>query len=93
MNPIQSVAASNAAYKVQPTAAAKPAEATAAVAGPARGADTVELSGVQTFLATLKANDIRADKVAEVRAQIAAGTYETDDKLTIAADRLLDDLG
>lgn len=92
MNPVQSIAASNAAYKVQPAATAKPADAPAAVVPP-RGADTVELSGMQTFLATLKANDIRADKVAQVRAQIAAGTYETDDKLSIAADRLLDDLG
>src|SRR5262245_53130650 len=54
--------------------------------------DKLELSGVSHLLQTLKTNDIRADKVAQIKAQIEAGTYETEDKLDIAADRLLDDL-
>ena len=37
--------------------------------------------------------EIRADKVAEIRAQIAAGVYETDDKLDTAVSRLLDEIG
>jgi negative regulator of flagellin synthesis FlgM len=37
--------------------------------------------------------DIRADRVAEIRAQIADGTYETGDKLEIALSRLLDEIG
>jgi anti-sigma28 factor (negative regulator of flagellin synthesis) len=55
-------------------------------------ADKVELSGVSHLLTSLKANDIRLDKVASIKSQIEAGTYEDDDKLNIAADRLLDDL-
>ncbi|MCS7305916.1 MAG: flagellar biosynthesis anti-sigma factor FlgM [Thermoguttaceae bacterium] len=35
---------------------------------------------------------IRADLVARVRAEIAAGTYETPEKLQIALDRLLDEI-
>ena len=35
----------------------------------------------------------REDRVAEIRAAIQAGTYETDDKLSVALDRLLDELG
>lgn len=54
--------------------------------------DKVELSAANTYLKTLKANDVRVDKVAQIKAQIEAGTYETDDKLNVAADRLLDDL-
>ena len=55
--------------------------------------DRVELSGVADFLNTLKAGgDFRADKVAEVKSQIEAGTYDTDDKLDAAADKLLDEL-
>ena len=54
--------------------------------------DKLELSGMSHLLKTLKSNDVRVDKVSEIRAQIDAGTYETDDKLDIAADRLLDDL-
>lgn len=37
--------------------------------------------------------DIRADRVAEIRAQIEAGNYETDAKLDIAVGRLLDEIG
>jgi len=54
--------------------------------------DKLELSGVSHLLQTLKNNDVRVDKVAQIRSQIEAGTYETDDKLDVAADRLLDDL-
>ena len=59
---------------------------------PANSADKVELSGVSHLLTSLKTNDVRVDKVASIKAQIEAGTYESDDKLDIAADRLLDDL-
>jgi len=54
--------------------------------------DSVELSGASTWLAALKANNIRTDKVTDVKAQIDAGTYEDDQKLNVATDRLLDDL-
>lgn len=91
MNPINRVDASQAVYKPQPLAPARGAEQTAPTAT-VRGRDRVELSGVQNFLAVLKANDVRADKVASIRAQIEAGTYETEDKFDIAADRLLEDL-
>jgi negative regulator of flagellin synthesis FlgM len=37
--------------------------------------------------------DIRADRVDAVRQQIAAGTYETSDKLNAAVERLLDEIG
>lgn len=37
--------------------------------------------------------DIRADKVAEIRAQIEAGIYETDEKMDVALGRLLDEIG
>ncbi len=36
--------------------------------------------------------DIRADRVAEIRADIAEGVYETDEKLDIALGRLLDEM-
>ncbi|HMB95409.1 MAG TPA: flagellar biosynthesis anti-sigma factor FlgM [Tepidisphaeraceae bacterium] len=54
--------------------------------------DKLELSGVSHLLKSLKNNDVRVDKVAEIKSQIEAGNYETDDKLDVAADRLLDDL-
>ena len=54
--------------------------------------DRLELSGVSHLLKTLKNNDVRMDKVAVIKAQIEAGTYEDDKKLDAAVDRLLDDL-
>jgi anti-sigma28 factor (negative regulator of flagellin synthesis) len=61
-------------------------------ATPPRAADRLELSGVSDLLNTLKANNIRTDKVAAIKAQIEAGTYEDDAKLNVAIDRMMDDL-
>ncbi len=36
--------------------------------------------------------EIRGDRVNEIRAQIAQGTYETDEKLRVAVARLLDEI-
>ncbi len=40
-----------------------------------------------------EAGDVRSELVARVRNEIAAGTYETADKLGAAVERLLDQLG
>jgi negative regulator of flagellin synthesis FlgM len=37
--------------------------------------------------------DIRWDRVNQLRAQIAQGTYETDDKMQVALGKLLDEIG
>ena len=80
--------------KIYTKPVARPAATDAAQAAtPTRGADTAELSGVGHLLQSLKAGgDVRADKVAALKAQIEAGTYEDDHKLDAAADKLLDDL-
>ena len=83
--PVQNVASPASTAGVQKQTAAQPST-------PTRSADRVELSGVSHLLSTLKTNDVRLDKVNSVRAQIEAGTYETDDKLDAAADKLLDDV-
>jgi len=58
-----------------------------------RAVDKLELSGASHLLAALKANDIRADLVAQIRQQIQAGTYDADGKkLDGAVDRVLDEL-
>jgi len=36
--------------------------------------------------------EVRQDRVAQIRAQIANGTYETPEKLEIALERLLDEI-
>jgi negative regulator of flagellin synthesis FlgM len=54
--------------------------------------DRVELSGIGHLLSKLKTNDVRADKVASVKSAINDGSYESDDKLDVAIDRMLDDM-
>lgn len=64
-----------------------------AAAGRAWGADEVSISPEADLVSQVhQMADIRTDRVAEIRAQIANGTYETDDKLNVALDNLLDEL-
>src|SRR3954468_22696888 len=70
-SPVQKIVA-NPIRKEIPTDAAAPTSA--------NRTDKVELSGVSHLLKALKANDIRTDKVAAIKAQIEAGTYEDDTK-------------
>lgn len=90
MSSINGIGNSNPVQKIvsQPISKEIPVDAPAQV----RAQDKLELSGASHLLAALKSNDIRADKVAEIKAQIEAGTYEDDAKLDIATDKLLDDL-
>ncbi len=55
-------------------------------------ADKVELSGMSHLLKALKTNDVRTEKVADIKSQIEAGTYEDDAKMDVAVGRMLDDL-
>ena len=73
----------------QPVQRQEPCTAPAAL----RGQDKVELAGMSHLMQTLKVNNIRADKVAAIKAQLEAGTYDPDGaKLDAAIDRLLDDV-
>ena len=64
-----------------------------AEAGPVRTTDKVELSRAATFISQLLGkNEVRQDLVDRVRGEIAAGTYETPDKIDAAVDELLSDL-
>lgn len=94
MSSIHNVGGNNPVQKIYTKPVAKPAETqTSEPTHPTRAADRLELSGAGHLLKTLKAGgDIRADKVADIKAQIESGTYENEHKLDVATDRLLDDL-
>jgi flagellar biosynthesis anti-sigma factor FlgM len=56
--------------------------------------DEVNISDKARLVEQAKqAPDIRQDRVNSIRAQIAAGTYETSGKLDVAVSRLLDEIG
>ncbi|MCA9237887.1 MAG: flagellar biosynthesis anti-sigma factor FlgM [Planctomycetales bacterium] len=63
-------------------------------ASASRGADEVQFSAAAEAAANAAdAGDFRADLVARVRGEIAAGAYETPDKLESAMQRMLDEIG
>ena len=57
------------------------------------GADQLDISREADMVSRVRdLPDIRADRVAEIRAAIEEGVYETDEKLDIAVGRLLDEI-
>lgn len=60
---------------------------------PSQVSDQLDLSPAAQVLGQLsQIPDIRQDRVAQIRAALADGTYETADKLSTALDRLLDEI-
>jgi len=95
MSSVNNVGNNSPVYSVNRPAGPRLAGQSApAAGGPVRGQDKVELTGAASAaLKTLKAGgDVRADKVADIKARIAAGTYEDDQNLDAATDRMLDEL-
>jgi negative regulator of flagellin synthesis FlgM len=61
--------------------------------GPSRQADQIDVSDTAKLLSKLSDQpDIRQELVDRVRAEIAAGTYETPEKLDAAVEGLAQDL-
>lgn len=64
-----------------------------AQSGYTMGADQLDISREADMVSRIRdIPDVRADRVAEIRAAIEAGTYETPEKLDIAVGRLLDEI-
>lgn len=57
------------------------------------GVDQVTLSPEALAASQDDNQTSRADRLAQIRAEIQAGIYDTDDKLTIVADRIARKLG
>ncbi len=56
--------------------------------------DRVEISQeAQAAMKSTEAGGIRHDLVNQIRSQIAAGTYDTPEKMNAAVDRMLDQIG
>jgi negative regulator of flagellin synthesis FlgM len=57
-------------------------------------ADEVDISEAARLVEQVQQlPEMREDRVEAVRRQIAAGTYESSDKLNVAVERLLDEIG
>ena len=89
----------NDIHGIHPPTAPKPIESVQAVAHsapapePAGIADTVEISAAARLAAKVHAlPDVRAELVQHVKAEIAAGTYETSERIERTVDRLMEEL-
>ena len=92
----------NGAQSVNPTSQVESAKATQATSN-TTPTDQVDISAEaelnsQTIemIDQLQIQDlpeIRTDRVAQIREAIESGTYETEEKLNVAIDRLLDEIG
>ncbi len=75
-----------------PHAAARP-ESTSAAMRAGATTDVVDISETGRLLEmAAQLPDIRSDRVAQLRAQIAQGSYDTAEKLDMAVERLLDEI-
>lgn len=54
--------------------------------------DQVDISVEAQSISQANTSDFRADRVAEIRTQIASGEYETAEKIDAAVTRLLDEI-
>jgi negative regulator of flagellin synthesis FlgM len=75
-----------------PHSVARPESASAAARAHAT-TDVVDISETGRLLEmAAQLPDIRSDRVAQLRAQIAQGSYDTAEKLDMAVERLLDEI-
>ena len=92
MSSINGLGGASQIQPTQPVIGKSAAQSTQSTSKPPLS-DRLELSGASQFLAALKTNDVRAEKVAAVKAQIADGSYDADgSKLDAATGKLLDTL-
>jgi len=76
----------------QPVDALEAAVAKAPEVQPADVADVVEISDVARLAARLQeVPEVRAELVQRVKDEIAAGTYETSERIEITVDRLMEE--
>ncbi|HTI51025.1 MAG TPA: flagellar biosynthesis anti-sigma factor FlgM [Planctomycetaceae bacterium] len=88
---LNSVGASAPVSRTSPVQAAGPA---APAAPPAAPRDEVEISSVSRMLDDAsRIPGVREQRLEQIKAAIEAGTYETPEKLQIALDRMLEQIG
>ena len=90
MTNIDGVQPVSAARAIQPTDAIPAAAGQAGLDGIS---DVVEISTASMLAAKIhEMPEIRADLVARVKAEIAAGAYDSEERLAVAVERIMDEL-
>ena len=91
---MSSIAATNAATAARRFAGVNSAEKSVSAPSESsvRGEDRVEVSDAARWMSELTMPDVRADKVAAAREAIARGDFDTDERLNVAIERMMEDL-
>lgn len=95
MNSPGSVPGASPIRPVSPTSASRPAGNSnpATESQPLSPRDEVEISSAGEMLDRLnQSSEIRAERLAQIRAAIEAGEYETPEKLEAALEKMLDEI-
>lgn len=79
---------------VQPATEAKPAAEASRPSGPQPVRDEVEISSAGRMMDSLsRSSEVRSERLAQIKAAIEAGTYETPEKLEAALDKMFREIG
>ncbi len=91
---LQTTTSVEGTQSLQPTDAANGTHQTSEVASnPAAGADEISISQEANLLSQIEdIPDVRQERVDQIRAEIASGVYETEERMDIAVSRLLDEI-
>ena len=91
---IQGISQLHGAHSVQPSSRFNQSIQQPQTNSSFNGPDQLDISPeAQLISQSRDVPGIRADRVAAIRAEIQNGTYETDEKLNVALERLLDEIG
>lgn len=91
---IQGISQLQGAHPVQPSSRFNQNIQQPPKASSPHGPDQLEISQeAQLISQAREVPEVRADRVAAIKAEIQNGTYETQEKLDIALERLLDEIG
>jgi len=89
---VSTTQAASGAQRLQPQA--QPSPTTSRTATPVDQLDlSTGASRLDASSSVSGSGEIRIDRVAELRRQIASGSYDTPEKLDLALDRMLDQFG
>ena len=90
MTEVNGVQPARAPKQIEPV---NPVEATNRPAAPQPAGDVVEIADLAKLAARIQeVPEVRSELVERVKAEIAAGTYETPERLEIAVQRLMEEL-
>ena len=92
---LQTTSSVEGTQSVQPTDGMNETQQSNEVASnPAAAADEISISQEADLLSRIgDIPDVRQGRVDQIRAEIASGVYETEEKMDVAVARLLDEIG